>query len=164
MEVFLYLSFLLLVVLTVCSYRLLATRFARIAFSLVLLNQIFSLILIGIMVFNAYLRNIYLLGMALFILLCMLSDWSLFRLIRKLQSQQELREELAVMEHDLSLQQQRSDKLLADAEHLQNIRHDFNNQLQTAALLLERGESDQVKQLLLQLRSELTPLGGPYDL
>ena len=85
-------------------------------------------------------------------LLAALSDWLLLRMFRRIHHRQDLQQQVDALEWELRRQEQRSHQLLAAAEGLRHLRHDLHNQLQTAALLLERGAADEARALLEQLR------------
>lgn len=88
-------------------------------------------------------------------LLAALSDWLLLRLFRRIHRRQDLQQQVDALEWELKHQEQRSRQLLAASERLYHLRHDLHNQLQTAALLLERGASEEAQALLEQLRDLL---------
>lgn len=88
-----------------------------------------------------------------------LSDWMLLRVFRRIRRREALQQQVDVLEQELSRQEERSRELLASSEGLRHLRHDLHNQLQTAALLLERGAAEEARALLEQLRDflEQTP-------
>ena len=90
-------------------------------------------------------------------LLAALSDWLLLRLFRRIHQRQALQQQVDALEWELERQEQRSRQLLAEAEGLRHLRHDLHNQLQTAALLLERGAEAEARALLQQLWDFLGP-------
>lgn len=97
-------------------------------------------------------------------LLAILSDWLLLRLFRRIHRRQALQQQVDALEWELSHQEQRSRQLLAAAEKLRHLRHDLHNQLQTAALLLERGHTEEARMLLRQLWDDLqTPEEAEED-
>ena len=81
-----------------------------------------------------------------------LSDWLLLRLFRRIRQRQDLQRQVDDLERELERQEQRSRQLLNRVEDLRHLRHDLHNQLQTAALLLERGAAEEAHALLEQLR------------
>lgn len=91
------------------------------------------------------------------VLLGVLSDWLLLRLFRRIHSRQNLQRQVDELERELVRQEQRSRQLLAQAQGLRHLRHDLHNQLQTVALLLERGAAEEARTLLAQLGEFLEP-------
>ena len=85
------------------------------------------------------------------------SDWLLLRMFRRLRHRQDLQRQVDELERDLEIQEQRSRQLLSQSEGLRHLRHDLHNQLQTAALLLERGAVEEARSLLEQLWAALEP-------
>ena len=85
------------------------------------------------------------------------SDWLLMRMFRRLRHRQDLQRQVDELERDLEIQEQRSRQLLSQSEGLRHLRHDLHNQLQTAALLLERGAAEEARSLLEQLWAALEP-------
>ena len=85
------------------------------------------------------------------------SDWLLLRMFRRIRHRQDLQRQVDELERDLEIQEQRSRQLLSQSEGLRHLRHDLHNQLQTAALLLERGAAEEARSLLEQLWAALEP-------
>ena len=88
-------------------------------------------------------------------LMGIVSDWLLLRMFRRIHQRDALQHQVDALERELAHQERRSHQLLSSTEGLRHLRHDLHNQLQTAALLLERGAVDEARALLQQLRAVL---------
>lgn len=100
-------------------------------------------------------------ALAMGVLFCIAADAGLFIGIHKIQQGQKLQTHVHMVEEQLNVQatyyRQLQDNILA----INQIRHDLNNQLQTAYHLLDQGASDQVRQQLDVLQNSLRDRVGP---
>lgn len=95
------------------------------------------------------------------ILLCIAADICFFIGVHKIQLgkllEDQVRESGEQLNTQVSYYRQMQDNIL----HINQIRHDLNNQLQAAYFLLEKGEKDQVRCQLDQLQNNLKSKVGP---
>lgn len=99
--------------------------------------------------------------LALGFLFCIAADVGLFISIRKIQQGQKLQAHMRMVEEQLNTQTSYYRQLQENILTINQIRHDLNNQLQTAYRLLDQGESDLVRQQLDVLQSSLRDRVGP---
>lgn len=90
----------------------------------------------------------------------LLADVLLLRMFHQLREQHALQQRQAALEHELALQEHYYRQLAESAARLSHLRHDMNNQLQTAYALVDRGEAARAGALLEELAASLRALEG----
>ena len=94
--------------------------------------------------------------------LCMVADILLFRMLLERSQKERLAVQLEVMEKQSQLELTYYTSVNQKLQEVRKIRHDFNNQLQTAYGVLAQGNPDEAKTQLLQLEERIAGSSPVY--
>ncbi len=94
--------------------------------------------------------------------LCMVADILLFRMLMERSQKEQLAMQLSLMEKQSRLELTYYTSVNQKLQEVRKIRHDFNNQLQTAYGVLAQGNSEEAKTLLRQLEERIAASSPVY--